>query len=172
METRPLNSEDLDVFMRAQLIPGKILRLDVPTPTVESAARAVSAGPDSIVKSIVFLVAGKPVLAIACGLAYIDRRAIASVLGTGRKQVKLASAEEVLFITGYPVGGMPPFGHRHPLPTLIDRRVVEAGEIVYAGGGDDRSLLQIDPETILNATRAQVIDLVIPANSAAGSEVG
>jgi prolyl-tRNA editing enzyme YbaK/EbsC (Cys-tRNA(Pro) deacylase) len=170
METRPLNSEDLDVFMQAQAIFGKILRLDVPTPTVEAAARAVRAEPESIVKSIVFLAAGRPVLAIATGQADIDRRAIAAVFGIGRKQVKLASAEEVLSITGYPVGGMPPFGHRHPLPTLIDRRVVEAGEIVYAGGGDDRSLLQINPVTILNATQAQLIDLVNPPKSASGPE--
>ncbi|HLE14577.1 MAG TPA: YbaK/EbsC family protein, partial [Anaerolineales bacterium] len=97
-----------------------------------------------------------------CGPAYIDRRAVAAVFGVGRKQVKLASAEEVLFMTGYPVGGMPPFGHRVPLPTLIDRRVLEMRGEVYAGGGDESSLLRIDPQAILAAANARVIDLVTP----------
>lgn len=170
METPPLNSADLGVFMQAQAIPGKIMRLDVPTPTVETAAQAVGTGPDQIVKSIIFLVAGKPLLAIACGQAFIDRRAIAAIFGVGRKQVKLASAEEVLSLTGYPVGGMPPFGHRYPLHTLIDRRVLEVGEFVYAGGGDDYSLLQINPVIIQSVTQAQVVDLVSPVRTTAGSE--
>jgi prolyl-tRNA editing enzyme YbaK/EbsC (Cys-tRNA(Pro) deacylase) len=168
METSPLNPTDLVAFIQAQAIPGQIMRLDVPTPTVESAALAVGTDPDHIVKSIVFLVSGKPLLAIACGQAYIDRRAIAAEFGVGRRQVKLPSAEEVLEITGYPVGGMPPFGHRQPLTTLIDRRLMETGGMVFAGGGDDRTLLKITPQTILSATQAQVVDLVAPAAVAPG----
>ena len=162
METPRLKPEDLEAFLEAHTIAGKILRLEVPTPTVEAAAQAVGTGPGFIVKSILFLAGGKPVLAIACGPAYIDRRAVAAVFGVGRKQVKLASAEEVLFMTGYPVGGMPPFGHRFPLPTLIDRRVLEMRGEVYAGGGDESSLLRIDPQAILAAANARVIDLVTP----------
>jgi prolyl-tRNA editing enzyme YbaK/EbsC (Cys-tRNA(Pro) deacylase) len=155
--------------MLAQALPGVILHLDTPTPTVEAAALAVGCELDRIVKSIIFLAAGKPVLAITCGPAFIDRRVVAAVFGVGRKQVKLASAEEVLDITGYPVGGMPPIGHRVPLPTLIDRRVLEMDE-VYAGGGEDSSLLRIDPQAILAATRAQVVDLVTPVKTAYGTE--
>jgi prolyl-tRNA editing enzyme YbaK/EbsC (Cys-tRNA(Pro) deacylase) len=56
---------------------------------------------------------------------------------------------------------MPPFGHHAPLSTLIDQRVLDKNEI-YAGGGSDQTLLRISPETILNLTRAKVLDLLAP----------
>lgn len=159
MEILQLFPEDLQAYLHSHAIPGTILHLEVPTPTVESAAQAVGSDPEHIVKSILFLVAGNPLLAIASGPAYIDRRVIARISEVSRKQVKLAGAEEVLQITGYPVGGMPPFGHKTPLPTLIDRRVLEQ-EAVYAGGGDEHSLLRIAPPAILEVTQAQVSDLI------------
>jgi prolyl-tRNA editing enzyme YbaK/EbsC (Cys-tRNA(Pro) deacylase) len=79
----------------------------------------------------------------------------------GRKRVKLADAETVLNITGYPVGAMPPFGHRRPLPTLMDKRVLRQTE-VYAGGGQIDALLRISPEAIFRVTSAIELDLIEP----------
>ena len=145
--------------MQLHGIPGEILHLGVPTPTVEAAAEAVGSDPERIVKSILFLVAGQPVLTITCGSAYVERRTLAALYGVGRKKVKLASPETVSQETGYPVGGMPPFGHRSPLRTLIDRRVLEKPE-VYAGGGADCTLIRVSPLTILQVAQAQVLDLL------------
>jgi Cys-tRNA(Pro) deacylase len=155
----PLNADDLQTFLQANAIPADILRLPVPTPTVETAAQAVGAQPQQIVKSILFLVDDQSVLAIACGTAYIERRMIASLYGVGKKRVKLASPDEVVWVSGYEVGAMPPFGHRQPLPTLLDRRVLQLTE-VYAGGGAENALLRISPQDILRFSQAQVMDLV------------
>jgi prolyl-tRNA editing enzyme YbaK/EbsC (Cys-tRNA(Pro) deacylase) len=100
------------------------------------------------------------VLTITCGPAYVERRALASLYGVGRKKVKLASPETVLQETGYPVGGMPPFGHRQPVTTLIDHRVLENPE-VYAGGGQI-PLIRLSPLTIVQAAQVQVLDLLTP----------
>lgn len=154
-----LTSADLEAFMRAYDIPGEILHLKVPTPTVESAAQAVGTQVERIVKSILFMIEGQPVLAITCGTAYVDQRAIASRFAVGRKRVKLASAETVLEISGYDVGAMPPFGHLLKLPTLLDRAVLEQPE-VYAGGGAENALVCLSPESILRVTNAAVMDLV------------
>ena len=156
----PTNLED---FMRENEIPGEILHLDVPTPTVEAAAAAVGTGPESIVKSLLFTIRDEFVLGITCGPAHIDRRAIAAHFGVGRKKVKLADPQTVLGETGYQVGAMPPFGHYSPLNTLIDHRVLEKDEI-YAGGGSDQTLLRIAPSTILDVTQGQVLDLLSPPN--------
>lgn len=156
-----LQPADLEAYMHLHDIPGEILHLGVPTPTVEAAAEAVGADPERIVKSILFLVDGRPVLTITCGPAYVERRALASLYGVGRKKVKLASPETVLQETGYPVGGMPPFGHRQPVTTLIDQRVLENPE-VYAGGGADRTLIRLSPLTIVQAAQAEVLDLLTP----------
>ncbi len=154
-----LGPEDLNSFMQAHAITGEILHLQVPTPTVESAAVAVRARVEQIIKSILFLVDGKPVLAIACGTSSIGRRPIADLFGVGKKRIKLASPEAVLEISGYEVGAMPPFGHQQPLTTLIDRRVLDLSE-AYAGGGAENALLRLDPQEILRVSAARVMDLL------------
>jgi prolyl-tRNA editing enzyme YbaK/EbsC (Cys-tRNA(Pro) deacylase) len=100
-----------------------------------------------------------PVLAIACGLSSIQRRAIADLYGVGKKRVKLASAETVLEISGYEVGAMPPFGHRQPLVTLIDRKVLEFTD-AYAGGGAENAIVHLTPQDILRVSGARVLDLL------------
>jgi len=157
-----LHANDLQSFLTSHGIAGEILRPGVPTPTVESAAQALGVPVEQIVKSILCVVkdGGDPkyVLAIACGTAYVDRRLIAAHYAVGHKRVRLAFPEEVLAVTGYAVGAMPPFGHRQPLPTLIDRRVL-ALPVVFAGGGDENAMLRLDPREIARITGAAVIDL-------------
>lgn len=159
MEKVNLGTSELEGYMQAHAVSGEILKLSVPTPTVEAAAQAVNAKPDQIIKSILFLVEQRPVLAIACGTSNIARRAIADVFGVGKKKVKLATPEMVLEISGYEVGAMPPFGHRQPLTTLIDRRVLEMPE-AYAGGGAENALLRLNPQEIRRVAQAQVLDLL------------
>jgi prolyl-tRNA editing enzyme YbaK/EbsC (Cys-tRNA(Pro) deacylase) len=160
-----LQPGDLEVFIHENDIPGEMLALEVPTPTVEEAAQAVGTSPDNIVKSILFRINEGYVLAITCGPAHIERRAIAAHYKVGRKKVKLTDPGRVLLETGYEVGAMPPFGHHTPLPTLIDKRVLEKDEI-YAGGGSDQTLIRIEPAAILAATQAEVLDLLHPPKPA------
>jgi prolyl-tRNA editing enzyme YbaK/EbsC (Cys-tRNA(Pro) deacylase) len=158
MKKAKLGALELKEFMYLHGIPGEILVLDTPTPTVEAAAIAVGTQPDQIIKSILFVVDGQPVLAITCGLSNIERRAIADLYGVGKKRIKLASAETVLEVSGYEVGAMPPFGHLNPLATLMDKRVLHL-PVAYAGGGAENALLRINPHEILSATGAKVLDL-------------
>ena len=159
MPTGRLGVDELTEYMHSHNILGEILHLDVPTPTVETAAQAVSVKLEQIIKSILFMVDGQPVLVIACGKSTIDRRAIADLYGVGKKRVKLATPEMVLEISGYEVGAMPPFGHRIPLSTLIDRNVLDVPE-AYAGGGAENALVRLNPQDILRATGARVLDLL------------
>lgn len=153
-----LTPADLLEYMKQHAVPGEILHLTVPTPTVEAAAQAVRTKPERIVKSILFLVNGSPVLSISSGQRVIERRSIAQLYNVGRKHVKLADPATVLQISGYEVGAMPPFGHIEALPTLLDRRVLEH-PYVYAGGGAENALLRLNPQDILRVSRAKVTDL-------------
>jgi prolyl-tRNA editing enzyme YbaK/EbsC (Cys-tRNA(Pro) deacylase) len=162
-KAKQLGPADLEAFMRANQIPGKILQLEAPTPTVDAAAQAVLTLPERIVKSILFMINGKPLLAISCGVWRVEQRAIAVHMEVGRKRVKLASPQTVLAETGFEVGAMPPFGHRYPLPSLIDKRVLEQPS-VYAGGGAENALVHLSPEDILRVTHAEVIDLIDPSS--------
>ncbi len=158
-DERALTSDDLDRFLRQRGIEGEILRLTAATPTVEEAARAVKASPGQIVKSILFLIDGAPALVIACGRNLISRRRLADHFHLSPKRIRLADPEATLAASGYAVGALPPFGHRQPLPTLIDRRVLRRGE-VFAGGGSLHALLRIQAQEIARASQATALDLV------------
>jgi prolyl-tRNA editing enzyme YbaK/EbsC (Cys-tRNA(Pro) deacylase) len=156
--TRILTPADLQTFMQANAIRGEIVYLDTPTPTVEAAAEAVGTQPSRIIKSVLFTIDGAYVLAIAAGTRLIERRAIAAHFGVGRKRVKLADADTVLAITGYPVGTVPPFGHPEPVRSLIDPALFDLN-FVYAGGGAHNALVRLHPEDIHRATNGEVLDL-------------
>ncbi len=154
-----LTATDVQTFLDKRRVPGEILHLSVPTPTVQTAADALGVLPEQIVKSVLFLIHGEPVLAVACGTSRIDRRAIATQRNVGRKRVKLANAETVLRITGYPAGAVPPFAHRQPLPTLLDPSVLAHPE-VYAGGGTGSAMLRVASQDILQTTQAEIVPLL------------
>ncbi len=146
-------------YMAARQIAGEIQRCAGPTPTVEAAARELGVSPGQVAKSLIFLVAERPVVVIACGLEPVDRRPIAACFQVGRKQVKLAGSETVLELTGYPAGTVPPFGYPRPLPTLIDRRILNQ-DVIYAGGGEENAMLRIGVADLVKATQAKIIDLL------------
>ena len=49
-------------------------------------------------------------------------------------QIKLANAEQVLALTGYPVGGVSPFGLPAPLPVLLDASFQRFDAVWVAAG--------------------------------------
>lgn len=156
-----MTPNDLQQYIETNAIPAEVISLTDPTPTVETAAEAVGAHTDQIIKSLLFLVAGEPVLAIACGTRQVDYRRIADHRGIGRRQVKMADAETVEKVTGYPAGGVPPFGHPQPIETLIDPEVLTQ-PFIFGGGGDDHSLVRMDPAALQEITNAMVVPLLKP----------
>ncbi len=149
---------ELASYIAAHGIAAELIPMAVETPTVPAAAAALGVEAGQIIKSLLFLVHEMPVLVIASGDSTVDRRPLAAHFGVGKKQVKLADPATVLQLTGYPTGGVPPFGHRLPLPTLLDRRVL-AWPTVYGGGGDDHTLLRISPQELARITAATWVDL-------------
>jgi Cys-tRNA(Pro) deacylase len=154
--TDALTREDLQRFIHAGRITATILPLDAHTATVEEAARALDVDTTQIIKSLLFMVDGEPLLVINNGTARVDRKKLAGHLGVGRKRVKFASADQTLAITGYVVGSMPPFGHRQLLKTLVDPAVTEQ-ETVYGGGGAVDAMLRLTTGELLRVTAADVI---------------
>ena len=156
MPTQPLTSADLQRFIDEHQIEATILPMAKHTLTVPDAARALQVEPDQIIKSLVFVVKGAPLLVINNGLAKVEQRKVAARLGVGRKQVKFASAEQALEITGYVVGSMPPFGHRHKLATYVDPAVV-GSPVIFGGGGEVDAMLRLTPAELLRVTEAEVL---------------
>ncbi|MBN2045527.1 MAG: YbaK/EbsC family protein [Anaerolineales bacterium] len=153
-----LTPDDLEMYLIKNQIQAEVIRLDAPTPTVETAAEVAGVSPDQIVKSLLFLIEAHPVLVIASGLSPIDRRLLAQHFGTNRRKTHFADPHTVLALTGFPVGAVPPVGHRTKLDVIVDPSVVEH-PVVYGGGGSDSALLRIAPQLILEHNRAEVVPL-------------
>ena len=126
-----------------------VLRLPETTATVGEAARAVGCDEAEIAKSLVFVADGDPVLCIASGSHRVDVGRLADALDVA--EVRQATPDEVRAATGFPVGGVPPFGH--DLPVVFDESLLEH-ERVYAAGGDGNSLFEVDPRRLLECTGA------------------
>ena len=156
--TSSLTPADLERFIRVNGIEATIVPMHMETPTVPAAAEALGVQPAQIIKTLVFLAKDDPVLVIASGETTVDRRPIADRYGVGKKQVKLADTGTALRVTGYAVGGVPPFGHVTQAPVLLDERI-RAMDVVYGGGGDDRTLLRVTSAELARVTQGEWITL-------------
>jgi len=165
----PLTPSNLQAYLDEFSIQAEIVHPGVPTPTVPAAARALGVEPDQIVKTVIFLLAGRPFVVYACGTRRVDAGRLADRLGVSRDAIKLANPDEVLALSGYQVGTVPPLGLKTPMPAYMDPAVL-AHDVIYAGGGGIDALLRMSPEALLRASRAEVAPLLEADQNAAPAE--
>lgn len=111
----------------------RVIELAETARTAEDAARACDVPVGAIVKSLVFEIDGRPVLALVAGDRRCDPAALPGALGLSG-EVRRADAERVRAATGFAIGGVAPVGHREPLPTVIDASLGRFGQLVAAAG--------------------------------------
>jgi prolyl-tRNA editing enzyme YbaK/EbsC (Cys-tRNA(Pro) deacylase) len=139
------------------LDPGLVQELPADTSTAEAASRAVGAPQGSIVKSLIFMADGVPLLVLVAGDQQVDSKRLRAELGLSKRQLRLARPEEVQEFTGFEVGGVPPLGHRQPLHTLIDRSLSRF-EMVWAAAGNSHAVFPIHITQLVSITGGRLID--------------
>jgi len=125
------------------------------TRTAVDAARAVGCDVGQIVKSLVFVAGGKPVVALVSGANRLDEKRLAAVAG---EPVVKADADTARTATGYAIGGVPPFGHTTDVPVFMDRELLEH-RVVWAAAGRPDSVFEIEPDRLRELSNAVVMDL-------------
>ncbi|GAC1508568.1 MAG: YbaK/EbsC family protein [Candidatus Dormibacteraceae bacterium] len=123
--------------------------------TAVDAARAVGCELGQIVKSLVFVAADRPVVALVSGANRLDEKRLAAVAG---EPVRKADAETARSATGYAIGGVPPFGHATAVPVFMDRDLL-GYEVVWAAAGRPESVFEIAPDRLRDLSNATVADL-------------
>lgn len=118
-----------------------------PTPTAETAARAVGCSVGEIAKTILLLVGGKPLVVVTSGDFKVRGSKLKRVTGLTGK-VRLPRATEVAEHTGYPPGGVCPFLLPQALPILVDVSL-RRYPIVYPAAGDDHSAVPIRVDELI-----------------------
>lgn len=130
------------------------------TRTADDAARAIGCDVAQIVKSLVFdLVHGDevaPVMALVSGANRLDEAKL--VAAAGADGTRRADADRVREVTGFPIGGVPPFAHPAPVRTFVDRDLLDLDE-VWAAGGTPRTVFGLAPQALVEATAGTVVDL-------------
>lgn len=121
--------------------------------TAADAARALGVEQGAIVKSLVFVVGERPVLALVAGDRQCRQRALPRALGLAGK-VRRADADIVRDATGFAIGGVAPVGHATALPTVIDASLTRY-ERVYAAAGHSHCVFGCAPGDLEKMTGAK-----------------
>jgi prolyl-tRNA editing enzyme YbaK/EbsC (Cys-tRNA(Pro) deacylase) len=133
----------------------QVKEMQASTRTAEEAAAACGVTVGQIVKSLVFVGAdsGKPYLLLVAGNNRVNEKAMAAHLG---EKLRRPDANAVRAVTGYAIGGIPPFGHDRPLTTYMDTDLLTY-DVVWAAAGTPRAVFSSAPAALRDATKAQVV---------------
>lgn len=138
----------------------QIISYDQSTRTAQEAADAIGCDVGQIVKSLVFTVAGRPIIALVSGANQLDTAKLAALQGVGRKQVHRADADTVRSATGFAIGGVPPFGHASPMTVYVDRDLTQY-TTVWAAAGTPNTIFAVATNDLIRAGAGEVVDLKV-----------
>lgn len=134
--------EELDALQAAT----RVVALADSARTAADAAAALGCDQGAIVKSLVFVADGSPVLVLTSGAHQVDQPKVAALLGVQR--LDRADPDTVRQVTGFPIGGVAPVGHPEPLGTLVDI-ALQRYDVVWAAAGT--------PHTVFPTTYAELL---------------
>jgi len=126
------------------------------TKTAADAAAAIGVSVGQIVKSLVFGVDTEIVMALVSGSNQLDEKKLA--LAAGGAKCSRVDADAVRAATGYPIGGVPPFGHATQLRIFIDPDLLQYDE-VWAAAGTWNDNFGAAPADIVRVAGGVVTDL-------------
>ena len=130
-----------------------VRRFAATTRTAEDAARQIGTEVERIVKSLVFVADGEPVVVLCSGRSRVDEARLAAALGASG--VRRATADEAKRLTGYAIGGVPPFAHAQLCRVLADQGLLAFDEVWAAAGLPD-AVFPIVPSDLLRIADAEV----------------
>jgi prolyl-tRNA editing enzyme YbaK/EbsC (Cys-tRNA(Pro) deacylase) len=155
MEQQVSASARVQAALTAAGVDARIEEFPSSTRTAPEAAATVGTSVGQIVKSLVFLAGGSPVMALVSGVNQLDTQRLAALSGA---EIGKADADAVRQATGYSIGGVPPIGFPTPIPTFIDRDLLQY-DVVWAAAGTPRHVFPIVPQELVRITGGRVADL-------------
>jgi prolyl-tRNA editing enzyme YbaK/EbsC (Cys-tRNA(Pro) deacylase) len=150
--------DDVKIFLSRHGV--SVLEFDDPTPTAETAARAVGCSVGEIAKTVLFVVGGEPVAVVTSGDVKVRGSRLKQATGLPGK-VRLPSPEEVTRHTGYSPGGVCPFLLPGGLRIAVDSSLRRFAT-VYAAEGNDHSAVPVTVDRLLEITDGVEVDACEP----------
>ena len=134
----------------------KVQILEKTARTAKEAANALNCEEGAIVKSLVFKTETEFLLCLISGDKRCSLNKLKKVIS--KKDVSMASADDVKAQTGFTIGGVSPVGHINELNIIIDK-TLERFQIVYAAAGHPNSIFKIDISKLKDLTKGRVEDI-------------
>jgi prolyl-tRNA editing enzyme YbaK/EbsC (Cys-tRNA(Pro) deacylase) len=148
--------ERVAAVLREQGADARLEEFSRGTPTAADAARAIGCDAGQIVKSLVFVCDGSPVLALVPGDRRADGAKVAAAAGAG--SARIADPGEVAAATGFEPGAVAPFPVPNVSRVFLDRELL-LQELVWIGAGSARHMVGLAPFDLLRLARAMPVDL-------------
>ena len=134
----------------------KVQILEKTARTAKEAANALNCKEGAIVKSLVFKTETEFLVCLISGDKRCSLNKLKKVIS--KKDVSMASADDVKAQTGFTIGGVSPVGHINDLNIIIDKSL-ERFQIVYAAAGHPNSIFKIDISKLKELTKGRVEDI-------------
>jgi prolyl-tRNA editing enzyme YbaK/EbsC (Cys-tRNA(Pro) deacylase) len=150
-----MSLESVRAFLAARAPDITIVELDASTATVALAAAGHGVEPAQIAKTLSLRVRDRTLLVVTSGDARLDNKKVKAMFGG---KPRLLAADEVVAITGHPVGGVCPFGLATDVPVYCDVSLKAFDEVVPAAGSA-RSALRINPLRLAELAEAEWVDV-------------
>ena len=119
------------------------------------AAEAFGVKPEEIAKTLSLRVGERAFLVVTKGTARLDNKKAKAACGG---KPRMLNAEEVVDVTGHPVGGVCPFGLKTPLQIYCDISLKDFNEVVPAAGSTN-SAVRISPQRMADLVAAEWVDV-------------
>ena len=124
--------------------------------TAAAAAAALGVQVGQIANSLIFDADGEPLLVLTSGAHRVDTARVAATIGVS--SLRRASPDFVRQHTGQVIGGVAPLGHPIPIPTYLDRALMEYTTI-WAAAGHSHAVFDTTYDELLRLTSATEIDV-------------
>jgi prolyl-tRNA editing enzyme YbaK/EbsC (Cys-tRNA(Pro) deacylase) len=142
--------------LRAGGASGEVRQLADSTRTAQEAADALGVPVGAIVKSLVFVGDGRPLLVLASGDHQVDTARVAALLG--HERVTRADADTVRAATGYAIGGVAPLAHPAPLDTVVDSHLATY-DVLWAAAGTPHAVFATRYDELVRLTGGRPADV-------------
>ena len=133
-----------------------VVELENSAKTALDAANSLNCEVGAIVKSLLINIENDFLLCLVSG----DKRCSLNKLKkiSEKKNVRMASADEVKSQTGYTIGGVSPVGHINKIQIFIDNSLSRFKDI-FAAAGHPNAIFKINYEKLIQITKGDVKDI-------------
>jgi len=150
-----MSIEDVKKYFKEKNLDYKVSEVKDSTATVELAAKALGVKSALIAKTLAFKLKDRNILLVTKGDARIDNRKYKDYF---KVKAKMLKQDEVLEVTGHPIGGVCPFGLKNTLDIYLDISL-KSFEHVFPAAGSGNSFIKITPYELRKITKAIWVDV-------------